>query len=183
VQSRTVLIVAAVALGYGAIRCVGAYSTQISNRSYHTLSTLAGDVRLYGDDGSAGLYEYVMANTNPSGTVLEIPYGGGIGFATRRWSRPFATMWVQLRMPQSYEALDLERIRNSPPDIVLVDNAPKFGSTYGYEGYMECPCPRLVWAPDQPSWEPGHIIPLIAEVEQKYRIATRIKSKTVLVRK
>ena len=67
------------------------------------------------------------------------------------------------------------------PKYVIADNWPRFGSTYGYQANMECPYPRLVWEPDQPSWDPNKVYPVVRFLEDNYRVERKIASKLVLV--
>ena len=59
-----------------------------------------------------------MAHTSPDDYVLDLPYGGGLNFASgRRWPI-FNVQLFGLGVPPYYEQLDLELIRrhSASPD-------------------------------------------------------------------
>lgn len=175
-------IVATLLVGYAAMRVAGGYAL-LANGRYSTLITNAGDIRLLLDDGSAGIYQYVLAATQPSDMVLDIPYGGGINFAARRRGPAFSTMYEQLRPTPAHQQRDLEGVRKNPPKVVIADEGRAFHTLYGWREKMDCPCPRIVWAPDQLSGDPEYTFPIVRYVEENYRVDQKIGTKIVLVRR
>src|SRR5262249_33776344 len=140
----------------------------------------AGTVRLFGDDGSAGIYRYVVEHTSAGDGVLDLPYGGGINFAAPRRRPPFCMQFTQLRLPERDPRRGPAPFRRKPPAVFIADNAPEFGTSYGYHGYMNCPCPRLVWQPDQPSWDPAAVLPVVPYIQDNYKPEKYFATKTIL---
>ncbi|HLJ46002.1 MAG TPA: hypothetical protein VKU01_08340 [Bryobacteraceae bacterium] len=175
-----VIATATVCVAYVFLRIGGGYSILLSNSRYTALQTNSGAVRLLDDDGSAEIYRYVAAHTGPDDTVVELPYGGGIDFAAARKSPVFTTEFTQLRMPDRYQQQDLARILAHPPAFVVVDRAPNYGTTYGYKANMRCPCPRIVWEPDEPSWDPNVVNPIVPYIEGKYLPVLTLEYKMIL---
>ncbi len=83
-------------------------------------------------------------------------------------------------MPDRYQQQDLTRLLAHPPAIVVVDRAPNYGTTYGWKANMKCPCPRLVWEPDQPSWDPNIVNPIVPYLERNYRPIVTLPYKMLL---
>lgn len=181
-QSYAVYATAAVCLAYCFIRLVGGYSLLISDARYTPLQTNAGIVNLLDNDGSAEIYRYTVEHTSPGSAILEIPYGGGIYFAAQRRNPLFTTQFQQLRMPERLQQEDLRRFLADPPSLVVAMNAPRYGTTFGYKADMKCPCPRLVWEPDEPSWDPEVEFPIVPQIEQNYRAVMTVKNQVLLVR-
>lgn len=177
-----VAIVSTVALAYSLVRCIGAYPVLFSDRPYQPLLTEAGWVKLSDNGASAEIYRFAVAHTQPGDLVLEIPYGGGINFAARRSSPLFTTQFQQLRMPERYLRQDLRQIQARPPKVVIADNQPRFGATYGYRAAMGCPFPYLLWEPNRPSWDPSVALPAVNYIENHYRVAAQVTNKLLLVR-
>ena len=176
-----VTLVSAVTLVYSLVRLVGGYPVLFSDRPYRPLATESGIVKLSDNGVSAWIYRYVVEHTRPEDYVLDVPYGGGVNFAARRRSPLFTTQFVQLRMPSHYLAGDLANIQANPPKVVIADDQPRFGCTYGYQANMGCPFPRLVWEPDQPAWDPSVALPVVTYVENHYRVERRANNKVLLV--
>jgi hypothetical protein len=175
------VLVAALAIGYGLLRLIAGYPLLLSDQPYRTLSTCAGSVRLPAHRRDAEVYRYVMENTTPEDTVLEIPYGGGINFASGRRSPTFVTQFVGLPMPERFQRLDLERFLEHKPRVVIAENSPRFGTLHGVPGDMACACPRLVWMPDRPSSDPGKIYPVVGYIQRNYRVDKIIGDRLLLV--
>jgi hypothetical protein len=166
--------------GYSLLRLVVAYPAQLSNTGYYSLRTNAGTVRLSDDHISEQIYSYVLNHANQTDALLDLPYGGGFNFATQLPSPVFTTMFVDLFTPPKYQQQDLDRIRRTPPVLVIADRGAHFGSEFGYPGNMRCAFPRLVWQPDRPSWDPGYVFPVVSYLEQHYRVLTTIGPKLIL---
>jgi hypothetical protein len=47
-------------------------------------------------------------------------------------------------------------------------------------GSRACVCPRLVWIPDRPSWDPAQVYPLIDYIARNYHLAARMGGKMIL---
>jgi hypothetical protein len=176
------LMVAVIAISYGMIRLIGGASLLTAGQ-YHTLETEAGRVRITDYDTAAEIYAYVTAHTAKSDYVLELPYGGGVNFASGRPSPIFDTQLYGMAMPARYQEMDLRRIQERKPKLIIVEDSPQFGTYYGYglKGNRACVCPRLVWMPDRPSWDPSVVYPVVQYISRHYRPALRIGGKAVLV--
>ena len=174
-------VVLALVLGYAAIRVIGGYGMFLSDRDYETLATNAGNIRLRTDDGSAEIYRYVVASTSPSDSVLEIPYGGGINFASGRPGSAFTTEFEQLRMAPEFLQRDVALVSRLKPKVILADDRPNFGSFYGWEGNMNCSFPRLVLQPDTASGDASYVLPVVQYITEHYRVDRRIGTKLALV--
>jgi len=166
--------------GYSALRLVAAYPSQLSNRNYYALKTNAGTVRLSDDHVSEQIYTYILRHANPSDTLLDLPYGGGFNFATGLRSPVFTTQFQQLRMPLTYQLLDLENVETNPPRLVIADSGRHFLTQFGYAANMNCVFPRLAWQPDRPSWDPSYVFPVVRYLEQTYGLQTKIGPKIIL---
>jgi hypothetical protein len=103
------LIVGCLVIAYGAIRLLGG-SFLFTDRNYRTLETAAGVVAISDYAPGIDIYRYVVAHTAPSDYVLEIPYGGGLNFASGRPNPIFDTMLFNMQIPPEYQRKDLERI-------------------------------------------------------------------------
>lgn len=155
----------------------------LSNRQYRELRTAAGLVPIPAGTPAAQIYSYVTANTSTSDYVLELPYGGGINFASHRPSPIFDTQLFGMAMPEKHQEMDLRQIQQHRPRIIVVDDSPQFGTYYGYglKGNRACVCPRLVWMPDRMSWNPSVTYPVVDYISRHYRAALRVAGKAVLV--
>jgi hypothetical protein len=173
---------AALLIGYALLRIAGAYPTQLSDRPYRGLSTAAGNIHLTDFSVDSEIYRFVIENTSPADTILDIPYGGGINFAAHRLSPLFSTQMVDLRMPDRFLNKDLELIRQHPPKVVIAENGPGYGALYGLQG-CTCAFPRFVWVPGTSSVVPGKIFPAIAYIQQNYQVAKVVGKKLLLTPK
>ena len=175
-------MVAGVLLAYAGVRVAAAWPEMLSNRSYGVLQTAAGSVRLLNYKIDAAAYEYVMAHTNPDDYVLELPYGGGLNFATGRRSPIYTTQQQGMGWSPEYQQRDLDLFLRHPAALVIGSDGPTLGTnwSYGLPGNRMCACPRLVWEPDQPNWKPNYVYPLIRYLTEHYRVATRVGDKVIL---
>ena len=171
--------IAGLLIVYGAVRVVGAYPQLLSGKPYQTMSTLAGEVRLKNYRTDAEIYQFVLENTSPTDTVLDLPYGGGINFAAHRLSPIFQMQFQQLAEPDRLLERDLESIRQHPPKVVIADNAPNYGAIYGWNT-NGCVFPRLVWQPATAA-QSDRVAPAIAYIEQNYRVVKVVGRKLLLV--
>jgi hypothetical protein len=167
---------------YAVLRVGAGYSSLLSDRPYQDLNTLAGNIRLSNFAVDSEIYRFVMENSRPADTVLDIPFGGGMNVATKRVSPLFSTMFVDLTMPDDLLDQDLERIRARPPKVVIAQNAPNYGVYYGLDG-CTCAFPHLVWIPPTSSVVPGKVFPSIAYIQQHYRVSKIVGPKLILVPK
>jgi hypothetical protein len=174
--------VAGLFIVYAVVRVAGGYSSMLSNHPYHELNTLAGDIRLSSLGDNSEIYRFVMENSRPADTLLDIPYGGGMNVATHRLSPLFTGQFEQLKVPDDLLDQDLERIRAHPPKIVIAQNEPNYGVFYGLEG-CTCAFPRLVWVPPDSSVVPGKDFPAIDYIRQNYRVSKIVGSKLLLLPK
>jgi hypothetical protein len=182
IRSRPGIAVFALVTMYGLLRVVGAYPGLLSNGRYHDLSTLAGTVPLTDYASDSEIYRFVVENTSPADTVLDLPYGGGINFAAHRLSPFFDTQFRHVSMADTFLEKDMEGLRRRPPKVVIVDNQPNYGAIYGLEG-CTCAFPRLVWAPGVSSVVPDKVFPAIVAIQQNYRVAKVVGRKLLLVPK
>jgi hypothetical protein len=178
-------IVMALTVGYGLVRVAGGWPELLSDQRYGTLSTAAGVVHVRDFDRDSGVYAYVLQHTAPDDYVLDLPYGGGINFASGRRDPIFDMQLQALGIPAIYEQKDLELIEQRPPKIVIGLDEANLGTFWGYglKGNHACPCPRLVWEPDRPSWDPAHVYPVARYIQEHYRVERRIADRVVWVAK
>jgi hypothetical protein len=181
-RGRPGAAVVAVLMAYTLLRLVAGYSSLLSNPPYQDLTTMAGNIRLSDFALDSEIYRFVIENSKPTDTVLDIPYGGGMNVATHRLSPLFSTLFAQLRMPDDLLEKDLERIRARPPKVVIAQNAPNYGAFYGLEG-CTCAFPHLVWIPPTSAVEAGKVFPAIAYIQKNYRVQKIVGSKLLLVPK
>lgn len=176
-------IVTTVLLAYVCIRMVGAWPDLLSDRKYGVLETPAGTVRLLNYKVDAKVYDYVMAHTGSGDYVLDIPYGGGLNFATGRRSPIYTTQLTSIGWSRVYQQRDLDLFRSHPAKIVIAQSDAKLGTFWGFgpPGNLMCACPRLVWQPDQPNWDPDYVFPLVSYIKANYRVAAEIGDKLILV--
>ncbi|HYL78119.1 MAG TPA: hypothetical protein VEU96_28145 [Bryobacteraceae bacterium] len=165
---------AALLIGYCVIRMVGGYSSMLSNASFGVLQTPAGSILLTNSAIERPILDYILKNTNQSDTILEIPFGGGMSFATGRRSAAYSTIFYQLRPPAAIQEEDLRRIADHPPEVVIAPNEPNFGTLYGHTGTIGCVFPRFVWQPDVPASDPSYIFPFVDYLEHNYRVDRKI---------
>ncbi len=175
------LIVGCIVIAYGAARLLGG-SFLFTDRNYRTLETVAGSVKISDYAPGIDIYRYVVSHTAPSDYVLEIPYGGGLNFASRRPNPIFDTMLFNMQIPPEYQRKDLERIEQRAPKLIIAQDAPRLGTnfSFGSPGNRACVCPRMVWIPDRPSWDPDYVYPLVDYIARNYHPAAKIGGKVIL---
>jgi len=178
-------MVIALTAGYGLVRIVGGWPDMLSDRHYGTLSTAAGNVRVRNFDTDAKIYDYVMRHTAPEDYVLDLPYGGGINFASGRRYPIFNTQLWGMGISPSYEQMDLDLMPQRPPKVIIGLDEANLGTYWGFgqRGNRACPCPRLVWMPDKSSWDPRHVFPLVRYIQEHYRVEERIGDRVLWVPK
>jgi len=175
------IAVAALLFIYGALRVIAAYPHLLSNRPYHELSTLAGNIRLTEYKTDSEIYRFVVENTSANDLVLDLPYGGGINFAAHRLSPLFETQFQQLSMPDRFLEKDLQAVREHPPRVVIGDDGPNYGASYGLKSNT-CVFPHFVWAPHASSLN-DKSFPAIVFIERNYRVAEVVGRKLLLAPK
>jgi hypothetical protein len=176
-------IVGSLAVLYGLARLVGG-ATLFTQQSYRDLETAAGKVSISDFSPGIPIYGYIAAHTAPSEEVLELPYGGGLNFASGRRNPIFDTMLFNMEIPSEFQQRDLDRMEQRKPKLVIGADVPRLGMNYsfGIPGDRACVCPRLVWAPDRPSWNPDYIYPLAGYLEAHYHAVWRGGGKVILER-
>lgn len=177
----TSLLVSGLVLAYLCVRLIAVYPTTLSYKPFRELRTQAGAVRLADYDVNSRVYRYVLEHSAPNDMVLDIPYGGGINFAAGRPNPLFDTQFWQIPIPDAYQARDLQELTERPPKIVIAKDAEDYGTFWGVRGNVLCACPRLVWAPDRPSWKPGSIFPAVQFIKSHYHLQTKIGDRLLLV--
>ncbi len=180
---RSSAIVGAALILYGVGRLVAAYPAQLSGRSFGVLETNAGKVKVAGYALNREIYDYLARHTQPGDYVLDIPYGGGMNFALGRRSPIFSTQLSATAMPARYQEQDLRQIKRSPPAVIIAEDKPHLGASYGYgiSSSRSCVFPRLVWAPDALPWEPDYEYPLVGYIKAHYRVDRKVDGKLLLV--
>ncbi|HXA66497.1 MAG TPA: hypothetical protein VNV82_15155 [Bryobacteraceae bacterium] len=167
---------------YAVLRVAGGYSSLLSDRPYRDLSTMAGNIRLSHFAVDSEIFRFVLENSSPTDTVLDVPYGGGMNVATHRLSPLFTGQFEQLKVPDDLLEKDLEKIRAHPPKVVIAENQPNYAAFYGLEG-CTCAFPHLVWIPETSSVVPDKHFPAIDYIQQNYRASKIIGPKLLLVPK
>jgi hypothetical protein len=178
---RAARFTAAVMLAYAAARIVGAFPDLLSDKAFAALDTTAGRIKLRDGGLSAAVYRYVTSHTSAADKILEIPYGGGIGFASGRRSPTYTTFFMQLHPPEAIQNLDAERARKTPPAVIVARDLPHFGTYYGVESDVGCEFPRLVWRSHVPGGDPNVIFPIVHFIDSNYHVAERLRGWQILV--
>lgn len=179
-QASSLRFVTIVTSAYIAIRIVAAYPEIFSDRHYSEINTIAGKIKVNDVGSSREIYDYVVENTAPSDGLLEIPYGGGIGFASGRRSPTYSTLFVQLSPPESIQSLDIDRIRRTPPALVIAKDAPRLGSYYGVDMPVGCEFPRVVWKSEKSAGDEAYVLSVVNFIEQHYYVERRIGGWQIL---
>ena len=163
-----VRITSTLVITYAVLRVAAAYPDLLSNRAFTSIATESGLVRVLDGKVNAELYQYVMHHTGPRDYFLELPYGGGLTFATGRRNPVFSNQFAQIPLPERFQADDLARILKNPPKLVVASGEPNFGTFWGIQGNMACVFPRWTWIPDRPSWTPESALPLTQFLKDNY---------------
>jgi hypothetical protein len=181
ITKRTVMgFVATLTVFYIAVRILAGYPEILSNGHYTQIQTNAGSIRV-SDGGTSGeIYNYVAEHSLPADGILELPYGGGIGFASGRRSPLYSTLFVQLSPPESVQRLDVERMSNAPPAIVIARDEANFGTYYGVELPVGCEFPRIVWKSGKRAGDPNHILPIVDYIRDNYHVERKIGAWQIL---
>jgi hypothetical protein len=174
------LFTSAILAGYGLIRLMGGYAPLPSNATFVTVNTPAGYIGLKMSETERPILDYVLANTAPSDTILELPFGGGMSFATGRRQPTYSTLFIQLRPSEAIQAEDLRRLKAQPPAAVIAREGPHLGTLFGVEGDIGCVFPRLMWKGDKPSSDPAYVFPIVNYIERNYRVEKRIGMWVIL---
>jgi hypothetical protein len=180
--SKSTAITAAFVISYSLIRVAGGWSDLLSDRNYGVLDTPAGSVKLLNYDTDAQVYLYVMTQTKADDYLLDIPYGGGMNFATGRPSPIFTTQLAGMGWPPEFQQRDLDLLARHPPRVIVAQNEANFGTYWGFgqRGDRACSCPRLVWEPGTASWDPNYVFPLVKYIQKYYKIRARVGDKILL---
>lgn len=169
-----VVATSSVLILYSIVRLVGGYSTLLSDRAFEVVETPAGDVRLREAVVERNVIRYILENTTRSDTLLELPFGGGMSFATKRKSPTYSTLFIQLHPPTEIQKEDLARLKARPPEIVIAPMRPNLGTMYGVEGTVACVFPKFVWQGDKQSCDPAYIFPIVNYIQENYRVDRKI---------
>ncbi len=148
---------------------------------YTALVTLAGTVRL-ADRASAAIYAEVLRETQPTDRVLDVNYGGGINFAARRASPTFSTQWWYLMPAQRYVDQDMAQFTRYPPRLVIANELPNYGASFGVIAPTRCSYPRLVWQPDQLAYDPTRRFAVIDAIQAEYQPVANYDGITLMER-
>jgi hypothetical protein len=175
VHARTVprAVIIVLTVSYAASRVIGAYPGLLSDRSFTRIQTKAGSIKL-STGASAVIYEYVMAHTGASESVLELPMTGGMSFAMKRSNPVYNSLFWEIRPEPGIQRLDLEAIKRHPPGVVVALKEPAFGTYYGYPYRIACPCPRLVWQADALAGDPNVTLLIAEYVKENYEVESEV---------
>ncbi len=176
---QTLIVIATLGV-YSLARLTAAYPDQLSNSSYYALDTEAGQVNLSDAGKSGEIYQYIVEHTGPSDNLMDLPYGGGFNFASRRPSPTFTTQFRQLRMPSKLQERDLRQFIERKPKLVIARNDAHYGAFWGHAMNMNCTFPHFQWAPTEPSWDPAYVFPVVRYIEENYTVAERIGDELIL---
>jgi len=167
-------VVILLSLAYAGIRLVGAYPELISDQKYSRLHTSAGDVKLKFGDEEIAIYNYIVSSTKSSDSILEIPMNGGLNFATKRRNPAYNSLFWENRPELWLLESELNRIRQDAPEVIVAEDAPRYGIYYGYPYRILCPCPRLVWVPDALAGDPDVVLPIEPYIREAYHADRKI---------
>ncbi len=170
----------AVLVGYTLVRLIGGYAPLLSNATFPMVMTPAGPIGLKMSATEAPILDYVLANTAPTDTILELPFGGGMSFATGRRQPTYSTLFIQLRPPEAIQAEDLRRLTAQPPSIVIARDEPHLGTLFGVEGSVGCVFPRFVWKSDKASSDPSYVFPIVDYIERNYKVERKVGTWIIL---
>ena len=165
---------------YVLVRIGGGYSEIFSNRRYTLLRTNAGTVEVRDGSVSADVYNHVVQHTSVSDRILELPYGGGLSFATGRQSPAYSMLFVQLHPPTSIQALDVERMRAHPPALVIAKDQPHLGTYYGVDQPVGCEFPRIVWRSRKALGDPNLVLPIVGFIHENYHLEKSVAGWQIL---
>jgi hypothetical protein len=180
--SKSTTKTALVLVTYSLMRLAGAWPDMLSNEKYGLLDTPAGSVKLLNFDVDAQVYRYVMDHTATNDYLLDLPYGGGMNFATGRPSPIFTTQLAGMGWAPEFQQRDLDAFIRHPPRLIVAQDQTNFGTYWGFglRGDRACTCPRLVWAPSGASWNPNYVFPLVTYINKHYEIRARVGDKILL---
>lgn len=181
VDRRAVVYCSALVIGYSVVRLAGGYPVLIADKVFPVMETPAGPLRLKTAATEKPILDYVLSHTNSSDTILELPFGGGMSFATGRREPTYSTIFSGLRPPMSVQQEDLSRISAHPPAVVIARSEPNFGSLYGYPSNLACAFPRFVWQPTGLLSDPTYVFPVISYIQRNYDV-DRIIGEWILLR-
>jgi hypothetical protein len=167
-------VLSAILIAYSVIRLIGGYPVLLSNAAFSRLETPAGPIWLKEYATEKPILEYILAQTSPSDMILELPFGGGMSFATGRQQPTYSTIFTQLLPPVAVQLEDLRRIAAHPPAVIIAKPAANLGTLYGYPGTLGCAFPRFVWQPDKPTSDPTYIFPAVEYIQRNYRVDQRV---------
>jgi hypothetical protein len=167
-------------IGYTLVRLIGGYVPLLSNATFPVVNTPAGSIGLKMRATEQPILDYVLANSAPTDTILELPFGGGMSFATGRRQPTYSTLFIQLRPSEAIQAEDLRRLTAQPPAVVIARDEPHLGTLYGVEGNVGCVFPRLVWKGNKPASDPNYVYPFVDYIEHNYRVDRRIGTWVIL---
>jgi hypothetical protein len=173
---------AGLVVAYSLLRVIGGWPELLSDQRYGVLDTPAGSVKLLNYDTDSQIYKYVMARTASTDYVLDLPYGGGLNFATGRPSPIFTTQLAGMGWASQFQQRDFDLFQHHPPRLIIAQSEANLGTYWGFgqRGDRACTCPRLVWAPQAASWDPGYVFPLVKYIGEHYREVARIGNKVLL---
>ena len=177
-QSLAVVSLTVLVFGYGVLRLTTAIMLD-HKASYSDLITRAGRVKLLDPEDTREVYRYVEQHSGPRDTILDTSYGGAVNFAARRRSPIFSTQFSALAPSDSVIQLDLRRIQQAPPKLVIMSTEPNFGASYGICMPTACPFPAIVWHSTQPACDATRSFPVLEFIVAHYAPVVSLGTKTI----
>jgi hypothetical protein len=175
--ARATACASIVLVAYGAVRVAHRVSRMRASGAYRSVVTAAGPVRLHGDEPGVALYDWIMNTTAPEARLLEVPWGGGLTFASHRRSAIYSTQFFGLAPSAEIQRLDVERLETTPPDAVIAQSLPNWGTNTGLD--RRCSFPHLTFRasvlPDAAS-----LLPVIGAIEDRYEEVARFSGFVAL---
>jgi hypothetical protein len=179
---KSTATVATIVIAYSLLRVAGGWPDLLSDRKYGVLDTPAGSVKLLNYDTDSQVYRYVMDHTKPGDYLLDLPYGGGLNFATDRPSPIFTTQLAGMGWAPEFQQRDLDLLQRHPPHLIVAQDEANLGTFWGFgmRGDRACTCPHLVWAPSAASWDAHYVFPIVTYIGKHYQVRARFGDKILL---
>ncbi|MCL5995550.1 MAG: hypothetical protein M1546_05775 [Chloroflexi bacterium] len=149
---------------------------------YMPLQTQAGLVLVRLDE-ERELYDYIVAHSSPGDYVLNLSYSANMGFAARRPAPTSTTQFGFFAPSQALLDADLLRFRQHPARLVIAEDSPSLGATYGWMGdipLLRCSFPRIEWRLTEPLY-PKKPIPIVEYIRANYQLTDRVGSWVIYV--
>ena len=176
-----IVVVSATLLVFAGLHLMGAAVAE-TGAKYTRLDTDAGTIKLRDTQIAPRVYSYVMAHTRPGEPILDVADGGGINFGGHRSSPIFSTQFTALEPDANHMNMDLIRMENNPPRLVIANEGPAFQATYGLCTNTACAFPALVWRSTRLACDPSFTFPVLDYIRSHYQEAARFGQKVIYLR-